>query len=291
LTPSAVIFNPSKAADPVRARREIGEALLANGFADPEWLETTEEEPGTSQCRQALADGCEVVFVSGGDGTVRACIEALAGTDVRLAVLPAGTGNLLARNFDIPQTLGDAVVVAAKGHTRRVDVGVSAGGRFAIMAGMGFDAEMLADAPEQLKAKVGWPAYVVSAARHLREPRHTFTLTVDGAVPLTVRGRGVLVGNVGRLQGGLPVLPDATPDDGRLDVAVIRAGSLAGWAVLAVSVALRRRSRRLQTFQARTVVIECDERLPTELDGEVVGDNARLEVRVEPHALLLLVPS
>jgi YegS/Rv2252/BmrU family lipid kinase len=291
LTPSAVIFNPSKATDPVRTKREIREALLANGFADPEWLETTEEEPGTAQCRQALEDGCEVVFVSGGDGTLRACIEALAGTDVPLAVLPAGTGNLLARNFGIPQKLGDAVVVAARGHLRRVDVGVSAGGRFAIMAGMGFDAQMLADAPEQLKATVGWPAYVVSAARHLREPRHTFTLTVDGGVPLTVRGRGVLIGNLGRLQGGLPVLPDALPDDGRLDVAVIEAKSLAGWAALAVSVVLRRQSRRLRTFQASTIVLECDDSLPTELDGEVVGEATRLEVRVEPRALRLLVPS
>jgi diacylglycerol kinase family enzyme len=156
---------------------------------------------------------------------------------------------------------------------------------------MGFDAEMLADAPEQLKAKVGWPAYVVSAARHLREARHSFTLTLDDRQPFSVRGRGVLVGNVGRLQGGLWVLPDALPDDGVLDVAVIEARSLAGWAVLAASVVLRRPSRRLETFQARTVVVGCDDKLPTELDGEVIGESCRLEVRVEPHALRLLVPA
>jgi diacylglycerol kinase family enzyme len=114
---------------------------------------------------------------------------------------------------------------------------------------------------------------------------------VDGGAPLTVRGRGVLIGNVGRLQGGLPVLPDALPDDGRLDVAVIEAKSLAGWAALAVSVVLRRQSRRLRTFQASTIVVECDDSLPTELDGEVVGEATRLEVRVEPRALRLLVPS
>jgi YegS/Rv2252/BmrU family lipid kinase len=291
LTLPAVIFNPSKAADPVKAGREIRESLLAHGFADPVWLETTEEEPGTSQCRQALEDGCELIFVSGGDGTLRACIEVLAGSDVPLAVLSAGTGNLLARNFDLPRRVDDAVRVAASGHTRRVDVGVSGSGRFAIMAGMGFDAEMLADAPEQLKAKVGWPAYVVSAARHLREARHSFTLTLDDGQPFTVRGRGVLVGNVGRLQGGLPVLPDAVPDDGVLDVAVIEAKSLAGWALLAASVVLRRPSRRLETFQARRVVVACDDKLPTELDGEVTGEGCRLEVRVEPRALRLLIPA
>jgi diacylglycerol kinase family enzyme len=108
---------------------------------------------------------------------------------------------------------------------------------------------------------------------------------------VTVRGRGVLVGNVGKLQGGLPVLPDAVPDDGLVDVAVIKAKSLAGWALLAISVVLRRGGgRRLETFQARAVLVQCEDELPTELDGEVIGANDRLEVSVEPRALLLCVP-
>jgi YegS/Rv2252/BmrU family lipid kinase len=287
----AVIFNPSKASDPDRTRREICDAVLAGGLPQPLWFDTTADDPGTSQCLQAIEDGAELVLVSGGDGTVMACVSALAGTDVPLAVLAAGTGNLLARNFGIPQGLADAVRVAAQGTSRRIDVGVSGARRFVIMAGMGFDAQLLDDAPEQLKAKVGWLAYIVSAARHLREPRHAYTITLDDRQSLHVRGRGVLIGNVGKLQGGLPVLPDAVPDDGLLDVAVIRAKSLAGWAVLAVSVLLRRPSRKLETFQARTVVVECEDKLPTELDGEVIGDHARLEVAVEPRALLLRVPA
>ena len=287
----AVVFNPSKASDPGKAKRTICDALLAAGFGQPLWLETTADEPGTLQCRQALDRGAELVLVSGGDGTVAACVTALAGTDVPLAVLPAGTGNLLARNFAIPQKLPDAVRVAAAGVTRRIDVGVVGDRRFAIMAGMGFDAQMLADAPEKLKAKVGWPAYILSAAKHLREPRHTFTITLDDGEPREFRGRGVLVGNVGKLQGGLPVLPDAVPDDGLLDVAVIRPKSLAGWAMLATSVVFRRGGGpRLETFQARAVVVACDDKLATELDGEVIGEAARLEVSLEPRALLLRVP-
>ncbi len=291
MTRSAVIFNPSKATDPAKTKREICDALLARGFADPQWLETTAEDPGTSQCREAVKNGCELVFVSGGDGTVRACIEVLAGTEVPLAVLAAGTGNLLARNFDIPQKLDAAVELAATGNTRQLDVGVADGQHFAIMAGMGFDAEMLDDAPEKLKAKVGWPAYVISAAKHLREPRHTFTLTLDNAAPMTVRGRGVLIGNVGKLQGGLPVLPDAVPDDGLLDIAVISAKSLAGWAILAVSVVLRRPSKRLETFQAKSILLTCEDKLPTELDGEVIGSSDRLEISVEPRSLRLIAPA
>jgi diacylglycerol kinase (ATP) len=216
----------------------------------------------------------------------------LAGTGVALAVLPAGTGNLLARNFGIPRDVAGAVASAAHGVDRQIDVGVMGERRFVIMAGLGFDAQMLADAPDKLKAHVGWLAYVVSATRHLLEPRRTFTLTVDDGPSIQRRGRGVLVGNLGRLQGGLPVLPDAVPDDGRLDVAVIKPKGLLSWALLATAVVLRRSdSRRLETFQGRNITVRCDVRLPTELDGEVLDDADSLVVSVLPKALTLRVPA
>jgi YegS/Rv2252/BmrU family lipid kinase len=287
----AVVFNPSKASDADKARREICDALLSNGFPEPRWFETTLDDPGTAICRRAVDEGAQLVVVSGGDGTVMACVTALAGGSVPLAVLAAGTGNLLARNFGIPHDLKEAAAVAAQDHRLTIDVGTLGERRFAIMAGMGFDAQMLADAPEALKAKVGWPAYIVSGAKHLLERRHTFTLVLDGREPLRRRGRGVLIGNVGKLQGGLPVLPDADPRDGLLDVAVIRPHGLLGWAVLALRVALRRGDeRRLETWQARRVVVRCDDRLPTEVDGEVIGDADNLEIGVMPGTLQLIVP-
>jgi YegS/Rv2252/BmrU family lipid kinase len=289
---TAVIFNPSKASDPKRAKRQIIAAMLAHGFGEPLWFETTSADPGGGQCLQALRQGAELVLVSGGDGTVMACAGVLAETDVPLAVLPAGTGNLLARNFGIPRDVAGAVAVAQNGRDRRIDVGVAGDQRFVVMAGMGFDAEMLADAPDRLKSAVGWPAYVVSAAGHLLKPRRTFTLIMDGGEPLVRRGRGVLVGNLGRLQGGLPLLPDAVPDDGLLDVAVIRPTGLISWALLATAVLLRRQdARRLETFQAKVVVVRSEHALATELDGDLQGDRDRLEISVLPGALTLRVPA
>ncbi|BEP13529.1 diacylglycerol kinase family protein [Acidothermaceae bacterium B102] len=292
MTRVAVVFNPSKASDALKAKQEICEALLQHGISDPLWLETSADDPGTGQAEAALADGAGLVFVSGGDGTVMACVGVLAGTGVPLAVIPAGTGNLLARNFGIPRDVVGAVAAAVDGVDRSVDVGVLGEQRFVIMAGIGFDAQMLADAPDKLKAKVGWPAYVVSAARHLFAPRRSFSLTLDEGQPLQRKGRGVLVGNLGRLQGGLPVLPDAVPDDGLLDVAVINTRGLLSWAFLATAVVLRRGDqRRLETFQARRITVRCDERLPTELDGEVLDDRDTLEISVLPGALTLRVPA
>jgi diacylglycerol kinase family enzyme len=89
------------------------------------------------------------------------------------------------------------------------------------MAGMGFDAAMMEEAPEGLKKRLGWVAYLVSGAKHLTDRRMRVTLLIDDGAPQHVLARTVLVGNVGTLQGGVPLLPDAEPDDGVLDVAVV----------------------------------------------------------------------
>src|SRR5207249_439378 len=119
------------------------------------WLETTRQDPGRGLARKAVADGADLVMVAGGDGTVMACVTALAGTDVPLAVLPGGTGNLLANNFEIPRELDGALEVALRGDRRRLDVGAVGDDRFVIMCGIGFDAAMLRDADSELKARIG----------------------------------------------------------------------------------------------------------------------------------------
>jgi len=285
----AVVFNPTCGTEPAA----ISAALAAVGAPDVEWLQTTPDDPGTALTRAAIADGARLVIAAGGDGTVMACVTAVAGTDVPLAVLPVGTGNLLARNFDIPLELAAAAQVAVGATRRRVDVGAIGDERFAVIAGMGFDAAMLRDAPPALKSRFGWPAYIVSGLRNVaRGPLTSFELRFDGASPVRRRGRGVLVGNVGRLQGGLPVLPDARGDDGVLDVAVLAPRRLRNWAGLAWRIVLRRRPRpeQLETWRAAQVDIRADRPLPVQLDGDVRPSADRLVVEVWPAALTLCVP-
>ncbi|MBQ1070999.1 diacylglycerol kinase family protein [Micromonospora sp. D75] len=102
---SAVVVNPVKVADLDEFRRTVEGALAAAGWPAPTWYETTVEDPGRGQTEQAVKAGAEVVFACGGDGTVMACVTALAGTDVALAVLPQGTGNLLAANLGLSNDL------------------------------------------------------------------------------------------------------------------------------------------------------------------------------------------
>lgn len=217
----------------------------------------------------------------------------LAQTNVPLAVLPGGTGNLLAINFDIPLELEDAVDVALNGERRRIDVGATEHHRFAIMCGLGFDAAMLRDTSEQLKACVGALAYVVSGLRNLRRPATQFTIVLDGKQTISSTGQAILVGNVGRVQGGLAVLPDADPCDGLLDVAVVEADGIAQWVKVVYRVMFKRHKddRHVRFFQARAVEVHADCDFPLELDGEVLGDTDHLNVRILEAALVLCVPA
>jgi diacylglycerol kinase family enzyme len=222
-----------------------------------------------------------------------ACVTGLAGTEVPLAVLPGGTGNLLATNFDVPVDLDGAVEVALDGDRVRLDVAAMDDDRFVVMGGIGFDAAMLRDADPKLKERLGAMAYALSGFRHLRRRVTRFRLRLDDRPVVERTGQGVLVGNLGRLQGGLPVLPDARPDDGLLDVAVLQTRTVLDWLVLAARVLLRRRRKdpQLEPFQARRVEIGCDRPQPVERDGDPL-DTPRdhLVIEVIPKALTLCVP-
>jgi YegS/Rv2252/BmrU family lipid kinase len=289
----AVVFNPATGGGDTSGRERDTRQALEGAGLDVLWLETTPEDPGQGLTAKAVADGVDLVMAQGGDGTVMACVTGLAGTDVPLAVLPGGTGNLLATNFDVPADLEGAVEVALHGDRVRLDVAAMDDDRFVVMGGIGFDAAMLRDADPKLKEHVGAVAYVVSGFRHLRRRVTRFRLRLDDRPPLERTGQGVLVGNLGRLQGGLPVMPDARPDDGLLDVAVLQTRTLLDWLALAARVLLRRRRKdpQLETFQARRVEVSCDRPQPVERDGDPL-DTPRdhLVIEVVPSALTLCVP-
>jgi diacylglycerol kinase (ATP) len=288
----AVVFNPATGGGDSASRRRDTEEALAGAGLDVLWLETTPEDPGQEVTRRAVAEGVDLVMAQGGDGTVAACVTGLAGSDAPLAVLPGGTGNLLAANFDIPSELDGAVEVALHGERRRLDVGAMGADRFVIMAGIGFDAAMLRDADPRLKKRLGAVAYVISGLRQLRRRPTRFELRLDDADEVTRVGQGVLVGNLGRLQGGLPIMPDARPDDGLLDVAVLRTRTLPDWVRLALRVLLRRRRKdpELEVLRARRIEVRCGRPQPVERDGDPAGETDHVVVDVVPHALTLCVP-
>ena len=208
----------------------MDKTLTAAGWSTSLWLETTPEDPGAGMAEAAVAADVQLVVICGGDGTLMACLarpcrhrRAGRAPPARHRQ-PAGTQPGRA---DPSST--DALAVAVDGVDRRIDCGRVGDQPFSVMAGIGFDAAMMADATEGMKRFAGWPAYVSSGLRHLRDPVMRVQLRIDDGPPLRRPARTVLIGNVGRLQGGLELLPDAEADDGLLDVVVVAPRTLRDW--------------------------------------------------------------
>lgn len=301
---AAIIVNPTKFDGHhvgFRARRAaVDELFLERGWQRPLWASTTAELPGGAQAEQALRAGVDVVVVGGGDGTVRAVATRLAGRGVPLVLLPAGTGNLLARNLDVP--LGDlhaAFGVVFHGIDRAVDVvrvSVDRTGHDAepeehvslVMAGVGFDAAVVAGAGHVLKRRLGHLAYVVSGLRAVRRAPGEFSVAVDGGAPRTRHCHGAMAGNCGTVTMGLILLPAARLSDGLLDGVVFAPRNLAQWGRLLLQIALRRPSPRLMpTTRGRQVRISCPNPQPVQIDGDVLGTAVSLTLTVDAGALLV----
>ncbi|PZS38041.1 MAG: diacylglycerol kinase [Pseudonocardiales bacterium] len=292
----AVVVNPIHADDPAQLHTQITRVCAEQGWKPPLWLQTTVEDPGGGQARTALAAGADVVLACGGDGTARHVAYVLAGSGTPLGLVPMGTANLLARNLSI--VLDDpvrATRIALSGENRAVDVGwVFIDDRaeeqvFMVMAGVGFDAAIMAGASHELKDRLGSLAYFVSGMRALRAPRASITLAVDGRIDPPRRVRTVVVGNCGKLLAGLVLMPAARVDDGLLDVVSLGPRGIGGWlAVTARVLGRRRRGHRIvQHWQGRTVIITAESPQQAQIDGDPMGEVRGLRMRVDPGALLV----
>jgi len=287
----AFVINRPLVHDPGRFSRRCRAVAAARGWA-PLFLPTTREDHGEGLARQAAAAGARLVFAVGGDGTVRACAGALAGTAVRLAIVPRGTANLTAHALGIPHRLGAALAVGFGGHERPLDLGVADGAGFTAMTGIGLDAAVVRATQRPRKLRLGWLAYAEAGLRQLRGAQHHFTVRLDGGTALRRRARSVVVGNAGLLPGGFSLLPDAKPDDGRLDVGILAPAGLADWVRVGYRVLARnqRDDRCLERFRASRVEIIADTELPRQADGEVIAPGRSLTVTVWPGALTIRTP-
>ena len=308
----AFVANPTKP-DVAGLRDAVRAACEDRDIPEPIWLETTAEDPGVGQTREAVRRGADVVVAVGGDGTVRAVAEALVGSGIPMGLVPMGTGNLLARNLDIPLSDPEAAIrIALTGRNRSIDVGwLTLDGPdqdpdaprtehlFLVIAGLGFDAAMVADTDATLKARVGWMAYFLAGVRHLHGTRSKVHIRLDDRPPATARLRSLLVGNCGRLPGGITLLPDALVDDGWLDIAAIDTrGGLVGWAQLfgevvlqgyGVRTGLPAKIGRIDHARARRIRLLVPAGEHVQVDGEVLGRATEVDVRVDPGVLVMRV--
>jgi diacylglycerol kinase family enzyme len=300
---AAIIVNPTKFASMDTVRAQVTKGCLAAGWAEPLWVLTTEDDPGTGQARQAVKDGAILVCPLGGDGTVRAVAAALVGSETPIGLLPGGTGNLLARNLNLPtDSLDAALKVALNGQNKRVDVGrltVDRAGAnrhrdeytFLVMAGIGFDAAIMAGAPEGLKKRVGPLAYTFSGMKNLRGPQFRVRIKIDDDPEINRRTRSVVIGNCGKLTGGLVLMPEAAVDDGWLDAVILSPAGIVGWVAVAGRVISQRRKghQRVDHHRLRSMSIRCERLEQLQVDGDTIGEGTNVTVTVDPLALVVRV--
>lgn len=302
-----VVWNPAKG-----EKEDLEQALSEVEAGEVSWFETTEEDPGGGATRQALSSGVEVVIAAGGDGTVRAVAEQLAesGADVVLGIVPRGTGNLLARNLGVPlDDVPAAIARALEGESQRIDVGwadaVIDGEQvrraFLVMAGFGIDAHMITETDAELKDKAGWLAYVESLGRAVSASEVIgIRATFDHGDAEEEKVHTLIVGNCGTIQAGVTLLPDAVPDDGELDVLLLRADGVAGWLDTMRNVLWDNGVRRLlggstqaessdTASHRRTKELVIDLSVPRvfEVDGDDLGEATKIAISLQPGAILV----
>jgi diacylglycerol kinase (ATP) len=271
---------------------ELRQILASEGVTSPLWYEVSKSRKAPKRARQAVRQGAGLIFVWGGDGTVQRCVDAVAGTGAVLAILPAGTANLLATNLGIPAELPAAVRVGLYGRRRPIDTGSVNGEHFAVMAGAGFDARMIAGADRSLKDRFGRAAYVYTAATSVVAPRVPAVVKVDGKRFFAGPVSCVLAGNVGRVLGGIKAFPDADPGSGTLEFGVVTARNPADWARTLGQMALGRagHSPFVRLTRGQKFRITFGRPMPYELDGGARPPATKLKIRVHPAAVTICVP-
>ncbi len=290
MTKVAVVAHAGKTFDGglLGLRRE----LERQGVSDPLWYEVPKSRKAPAKVRQAVDEGAELLFVWGGDGTVQRCIDALEGASVPLAIVPAGTANLFASNLDIPKDIEKAVEIGLHGPRRKLDVGRLNGERFAVMAGAGFDAEMIREADAGLKDRIGRVAYVWTGVNQLGRRPFEAAIKVDGSSWFEGKASSVLLGNVGELFAGVEAFEDARPDDGLLELGVVTADSALDWlrTIARTAVGASSSSPFVRVTKARSAEVTFDRKVLYEVDGGERKRVKKLGAEVEPAAIEVCVP-
>lgn len=291
-----VLLNPgASGGQPEALRRRLGGAFAARGVPF-DIVEPATPDEALAITQAAARRGVRAVAAVGGDGTVLIALRGTAGTDVPVAIIPFGTGNQLAHNFDIPNSLEDSVRVAVEGEVVELDLGRANGEPFALIAGAGLDAEVMADATSELKNRLGFGAYLYSGLKHvITPPSADFRIVADDH-DVRVKASMVLLANAGHLGGGpfpleVKVAPESSFQDGLIDVCIFAPRNLPEVARILWRVARRQfgGDERMIFLQARHVRIDAEPPVAIQIDGEPRGETP-IEAVIEPLSARILVP-
>ena len=275
-----IILNPQSGHDdPARTRRRLGGAFAARDAAFD--LITTEYAGHARElAKQAALLGYRTVAVCGGDGTLAEAATGLAGSATPLAIIPKGTANQVASNLGVPQALEDAVEIAVNGTPRHIDLGLIEDRAFALVAGAGFDAQVMNAATRDLKERFGFGAYIYAAVKEsLNAGTRRFHIQADDR-ELEIDAVSVMVANVGELfarwipfRVSLAQQPTSAWRDGLFDVVIVAPRNASELAAVLWAAAQRKfnGTERLIHFQTHDIIINAEPPIAVQVDGDPAG--------------------
>jgi YegS/Rv2252/BmrU family lipid kinase len=288
-----VIFNPA-AGD--KERQLLSDALIRHftaGRIEYEVYETRKGDQLSEIVRRRLKEGFDLVIAAGGDGTVSAVSDSLAGSSIPLGIVPAGTANLLANELDIPDEIDAAVALIAGAHrTRKIDT-MRIGERvYLLNASVGISASVIGDTTRKSKSRFGRLAYLGTALLKVFSSRPRYLVVeVDGnahpyrAVEVTIMNCGLLGKKL------YPKGPELLIDDGHLGVWILSMKTIWGYLRCLIGVAVGWTGNRETHFirAEKTVSIRSNIPLQVQADGDMIGTTP-IDATVLPGALTVLVP-
>lgn len=312
---AAVIYFPGRV-DLKKVRRLVASAIAGAGWEIPLYLKTAADETGGVQALRAIAQKATHIIVIGGDGTVRSVLEEVArsGSKVSVGIVPIGTGNVLARNLNLPLSdLSLQIQRALFGNAHEIDLGLAkmimANGErvekyFAVMAGIGLDAKIMLHTDSDRKRRLGWVAYVEGGLKMLPIRYESLLVSVDNREPRQLKVVTLLIGNVGWLPGRLSMMPDASLDDGRLDVAAIGPRRFWNWidfwSRVTVGNNIVRTNRvgkqlldatanvkTMENMAGKKIRVSPATETELQLDGDVIGTISEVEFVAKPRAVVV----
>lgn len=273
-----------------RLAAAIARRLSARGL-DVELALTPTGDDAARAAANAIASGCDRVIVAGGDGTINSVLGALAHAPAALGVIPTGMANAFAREMGIPLAFDSACDVAAGCCQRIIDLGRTGSRHFALMAGIGFDADVVAHVNPRLKRLTGPGAYVAAGlARALRFRPTPLEISFDHG-HLTAAALLLVAANTALYTYRWRIAPQARPDDGLLDVVIFdcRSPLDAPAHVLGVLTGRHPRHPGVITLRTRALRVHCERPLPLQIDGDLAGV-VPAEMEIVPGALRVLAP-
>lgn len=284
-----VIVNPVSGGGVKSSRLKEVKSILKTLHYTGHLAQTTPQKNASYLAERAIKQGIEHIIVCGGDGTIMEVVQTVINhPKISIGIVALGTGNLFAKNLNLYSDLPKMFHVALHGKTTKIDVGVANDTYFVVMAGIGIDASIMNDATPQIKKKLGFVAYIWASVKNIKKVPGRYKVVIDNKKTKIYVAKTIITANMGKIQGGIEVVPGAGPTTHELAMGVVKANNFVAWGDIFLNIIRGNvnRSDHYEMLKGKEFVIECQNGpKPYQCDGNHFDPVDTLKITLLPNAL------